>query len=511
MQFSIPKWENVASYNSTGHQVFHIYLNGFLHCKSRFSHLHELHAKLKSIYPEVLEEIGAKFPPRRLMVLNTNELETRRDKLETYLQTLSQCVDITTGPELTSFLVKQQAQSFTIPKDKMTQPFQLTLPDFSPAMLSIDSSASSVMVLLNAAELLSIPKQFLFAFKLVLVELQEKVLIYQKLLLACECPALVLFSARLEKPSSKFAILIRKMLSSNEIEQQLLDNRVIAKLVADEIRQDLKYSFCLPRDSKNYPKAKLLEKSDEALLESMNKLRYCGYIRFQVCMANFPEDRTYVVPRFGRYEVCLEYNQRDGTRVCANLKVCRIKCWSVGELTEPNLYKQFSYKYELCFDYYLAHDKACLVKILTNEAVMMSLCIQQMIDEMTLINAQRGVEQVVLCDDYHIEIDHIKEETASLATLSSLENSSMPSTSNNTTCLECQNMQAAAGQSFVKERIGEQLHDSNDAQVLVQYDMNDGAWLQEHRAQYPKLSRLKESSLTKENETFLRANFDCDL
>lgn len=496
----------MTSYNSTsGHQVFHVYLNGFLHCKSRFSHLHELHSKLKSSYPEVLDEICAKFPPRKVMVLSTNELETRRDKLETYLQALSQCIDITTGSEFTSFLVKQQAQTFAA-KEKIMHAFPLTLPDFSVAMLNLDETASSVMVLLNAAELLGIPKQYLFAFKLVLVEQQDKVLIYHKLLLACECPALVLLSAKQEMPSSKFAIIIRKMLSSNEIEQQLLGNRTICKLVADEIRQDLKFNFCLPRDSKNCPKSKLIEKTGDSILSYTGKIRYCGYIRFQLCMANFPEERTYVVPRFGKYEVCLEYNQRDGTRVCANMKVCRIKCWSVGELTEPNLYKQFSYKYELCFEYYLAHGKAQMVKILTNEAVMMSLCIQQMIDEMTLINAQRGIEQIILSDDYHIEIDHVKEETSSLTTLSSIENNNGQSTS---ACIECQAMQSS-GREMISRSASNYL-DGNSPQHSVQYDMNARSLMSEHRSQFPKLSRLKDSQLSKDNITFTEANFDCDL
>ena len=508
MQFSIPKWENVSSYNSTtGHQVFHIHLNGFLHSKTRFSNLHDLHTKLKTYYPEILDEMGIKFPPRHLMVLNSSELELRRDKLETYLQTLSQCVDITTGPEFTAFLIKQQVYTFPFSKDKQKQPFPLTLPDFSTTMLDVEPSASSVSVLLNASEVLLLPKQFLFAFKLVLVELQDKVLIYHKLLLACECPALVLVGAKQEMPSSKFAILLRKMLSSNEIEEQLLRNPVVAKLVADEIRQDLKFSFCLPKDTKNNPKTKLIEKSNEDLLNSLSKIRYCSYIRFQLCVANFPEEKTYVVPRFGKYEVCLEYNQSEGSRVCAKLKVCRIKCWSVGELTEPNIYKQFNYKYELCFEYYLAHDKACVVKILTNEAVMMSLCIQQMIDEMSLINAQKGIETIMLPDDYEIQIDQIKsDETSSLTTLSSLENGPSVLDSN---CIECRNITSTSSASV--DRTTHTAESPSPLHSNVQYTANEGAWLEKHRSKYPMLSRLKESYFSKQNITFTDANTDFDL
>ena len=52
----------------------------------------------------------------------------------------------------------------------------------------------------------------------------------------------------------------------------------------------------------------------------------------------------------------------------------------------------------------MSRDKALLIKILTNEAVMMSLCIQQMIDELSLINAQRGIEQIALPDEFEMQV-----------------------------------------------------------------------------------------------------------
>ena len=319
MQFSIPRWENVIDSNSsTTHQVFLIYLNGFLHSRTRFSQLYELHSKLKSNYGDILDEIGAKFPPRHLMLLNSADIEQRRDKLETYLQNISQCTDIITGPELINFLVKQQISTFTFKNPQQKLP--IMLPNHSVTHVNIEVNSTTLSVLLAVGERLELPKDYLFAFKLVLIEIRDKILIYHKLLISCECPLLALTSAKIENPSSSFYILLRKMLSSVELESEIFGHPLVQQLAADEIRQDLKYNFCLPKD-KSYPKVKLIALPDEVLLHNIHRIRYYGCIKFSLSCANFPDEKSYVVPRFGKYAIFLEFSQNDGSRASVTFKV----------------------------------------------------------------------------------------------------------------------------------------------------------------------------------------------
>ena len=502
MQFSIPKWENVLdSHSGTTHQVFLIYLNGFLHSRTRYSQLYELHSKLKSHYGDVLDEIGAKFPPRHLMLLNSSDIELRRDKLETYLQNISQCTDIITGPELINFLVKQQISSFTFKNPQQKLP--IMLPNHSVTDVNIDVNSTTLNVLLAVGDRLGLPKDYLFAFKLVLIGIRDKILIYHKLLISCECPLLALNSAKLESPSTSFYILLRKMLSSSELEVEIFGHPLVRQLAADEVRQDLKHNFCLPKD-KSFPKAKLMALPDEMLLHNIHKIRYYGCIKFNLSCANFPDEKSYVVPRFGKYAVFLEFSQADGSRAAVTFKVNRIKCWSVGEIAFANSLKHFNYKFELCFEYYMSRDKALLIKILTNEAVMMSLCIQQMIDELSLINAQKGIEQVALTDEFEMQVDEVRSDTDSLNALSTSSSDNPNSVRiNGHESKEVQLVESVreVSRPNCDERV---VCASNEQETFPEFSFPT------YESQYPCLSRLKKP-LSKENMTFEKANFDSDL
>ncbi len=84
MHFSIPDTQEYSEGNSS-YTGYNLHVNGVFHCSLRYSQLHDFNEQIKKEFGTGF--LGAqKFPPKKILSLNQQDIEERRQKLEKYIQ-----------------------------------------------------------------------------------------------------------------------------------------------------------------------------------------------------------------------------------------------------------------------------------------------------------------------------------------------------------------------------------------------------------------------------------------
>jgi len=384
MHFSIPDTEEVQENGSSPFTIFNLYVNGVHHCSLRYRQLHSFHEQLK-------KEYGGNnlppFPPKKLLSLTPNQLEDRRLMLERYIQALSQNPVISNSDVFINFLLNAQRESQGDDPEKVS--LDLYLMNGHKIPLSIMSTDQTDDVLEALSAQIEIPDEFVYYFGLFLLKKEEdgETMIVRKLQ-EFEAPYVSLKSAL---NAGVHRIVLRKSFWEPSYEDDLLDNRVTMNLLYVQAVSDIERNWVITSKEHRKQLDQLQQKgSKKEYLKLAQTLKYYGYIQFKPCHIDYPRPNTRALVATGNKELNVRLQEGENMRD-VSFKVTRMRCWRITTTMmelEDGGEAESSPFLELSFEYLVAKDTLKWITISSEQAILLSMSLQGMVDE--LIQKKQG-------------------------------------------------------------------------------------------------------------------------
>ncbi|XP_041101506.1 sorting nexin-31-like isoform X2 [Polyodon spathula] len=321
MHFNIPVIEEQIDQLGGRFMVYHIYLDGFLCCKMRYSDIYRLDEELRRVFGDCLPP----FPPKYYLSMTETIADKRRLLLEQYLQKVSANASISTYDVFCMFLIKMQQETFNIPVHNCLQ--EVLLPDGHKVKADIQSSDPAERVLEIVFCKLELPRQLMGYFSLFLVEGinggQYSVL---KKLAPFELPYVSLKSMN-DEPCM---VMIRKSFFDPEIDQTVMASSCGLNLLYIQAVSDMEMG-CWTPTNEQLEKLRLLQETGQKkeFLEVAQQVKHYGYEQAEVCICDHPVPNSPAVVRVGYEEIncCTQLlsNQAEET----SFEISKVRCWSV--------------------------------------------------------------------------------------------------------------------------------------------------------------------------------------
>jgi sorting nexin-17 len=387
MYFSIPDTTEIsAKRSSTQHAytLFNIHINGIHHCSLRYSQLRTFNDELQRLLPNSMINIQP-FPPKKLFNLSLREIDERRLLLERYLQSIVQNKTVISSLYFNSFFLN--AQHETILNESIEKNFpekiSLTIQFLNQHEIIIEnlSPYDNTMKLLDACtNKIQLDKEYLSYFSLFFYEHKNDELYIIRPLFPFESPYFSLKQTK--KINENYCIVFKKSYWDLNYDFKLLDNRRTYKLLFIQSQYDIQQSKDLyPSDIyqqlDNYCNNNSLK--EYILLARTSK--FYGYIILKECLiSDFTTQKLcQCLLAIGNNElVCYLYNDDDEKKKMnlflkdISFKVTRIRCWKVNWTKEDM---------NIAFEYLIRKDTLQWITIHTEQAPLVSTCLQGMIDE----------------------------------------------------------------------------------------------------------------------------------
>ncbi|CAG2216764.1 SNX17 [Mytilus edulis] len=392
MHFSIPDTSALKDDGGTSYTSFNIHINGVFHCSVRYSLLNAFNEELK-------KEFGATvlppFPPKKMFGMTPEKLEERRLMLERYVQIVSQEPRIANSDIFNGFLLKAQQVKLTgLMKHKKETSEAVTLDVFLmngyKITVKIMSTDQTEDVLETVASQLEMPEEFTYYFTLYLVRKEEDGdnSIVRKLQ-EFESPYI---SLKYANKIGSHRIVLRKGFWDLSYEDDLLENKVAMNLLYVQAVNDIERSWTLGTKEQLKHLATLQQRgSKREYLRLVRTFKYYGYIQFKPCITDYPQDNSRVLICTGGREMNFRIQMAANSVKEGSFKITRIKCWRITssvKLVERNGESTKPPQMELAFEYLMSRDCLQWISIKTDQAILMSMCLQSMVDE--LISQKQG-------------------------------------------------------------------------------------------------------------------------
>nr|XP_034186076.1 sorting nexin-17 isoform X1 [Osmia lignaria]XP_034186077.1 sorting nexin-17 isoform X1 [Osmia lignaria] len=379
MHFSIPDTQEFIDTAGNTYVGYNIHINGLFHCTVRYKQLHSLHEQLTKDLNISLPS----FPPKKFFPLTTNQQEERRFSLEKYIQSIGQNAVVNNSGMLNGFLLNAQQETVGGPcNDEVMDIF---LMNGSKIIVNVSTGDHSSNVLRKVCQHLKLPDQYHSYFALFIVAQDEDNSIYfLRKLQDFESPFITnkhmhVIGSRVVLGRNYWDVGYDVKLMNNSVAMNLLYIQAVAEvqrgwiLVTDELKNQL-------TTLQNYEKKR-------EYVDLVRSLKYYGYIQFAPCLCDYPRSDTKVLVAIGRNELNLRILSDEGKRE-EMFKVSRMRCWRIttlqngAERSEEN----DDFSLELSFEYLVAKNELQWITIISEQAILMSVCLQAMIDELLLKN-----------------------------------------------------------------------------------------------------------------------------
>ncbi|PIO24648.1 hypothetical protein AB205_0099760 [Aquarana catesbeiana] len=126
--------------------------------------------------------------------------------------------------------------------------------------------------------------------------------------------------------------------------------------------------------------------SKKEFIQLAQTLKYYGYLKFEPCITDFPEKGCHVIVSAGNNELNFQVKLPNEQMKEGSFKVTRMRCWRVTSSVpfsngtgSPN---KTEARLELAFEYLMSKDRLQWITISSPQAIMMSICLQSMVDEL---------------------------------------------------------------------------------------------------------------------------------
>nr|XP_040127441.1 sorting nexin-17 isoform X3 [Ictidomys tridecemlineatus] len=359
MHFSIPETESRSGDSGgSAYVAYNIHVNGVLHCRVRYSQLLGLHEQLRKEYGA---NVLPAFPPKKLFSLTPAEVEQRREQLEKYMQAVRQDPLLGSSETFNSFLRRAQQETQQVPTEEVS--LEVLLSNGQKVLVNVLTSDQTEDVLEAVAAKLDLPDDLIGYFSLFLVrEREDGAFSFVRKLQEFELPYVSVTSLR----SQEYKIVLRKSYWDSAYDDDVMENRVGLNLLYAQTVSDIERGWILVTKEQHRQLKSLQEKvSKKEFLRLAQTLRHYGYLRFDACVADFPEkDCPVVVPL-----------PSGGTNSPGRGR---------GEV-----------RLELAFEYLMSKDRLQWVTITSPQAIMMSICLQSMVDELMVKKSGGSIRKML--------------------------------------------------------------------------------------------------------------------
>ncbi|XP_029452210.1 sorting nexin-17 isoform X2 [Rhinatrema bivittatum] len=394
MHFSIPETESRSGENGAAYVAYNIHVNGVLHCRVRYSQLLGLHEHLRKEYGS---NVVPAFPPKKLFTLTPAEVEQRREQLEKYMQAVRQDPLLGTSETFNSFLRKAQQETQQIPTEEVQ--LEVSLSNGQKIKITILTSDRTEEVLEAVASKLDLPDDLVGYFSLFLVrEGKDGSFSFVRKLQEFELPYVSVTSLR----NQEYRIILRKSYWDASYDNDVMENRVGLNLLHAQTVSDIEQGWILVNKEQHRQLKSLQEKvSKKEFIRLAQTLKYYGYLKFDPCITDFPEKGCHVIVSAGNNELNFQVKLPNEQMKEGSFKVTRMRCWRVTSSiavtngmanTSPD---KSEVKLELAFEYLMSKDRLQWVTITSPQAIMMSICLQSMVDELMVKKSGGSIKKML--------------------------------------------------------------------------------------------------------------------
>uniref|UniRef100_UPI00358F1423 sorting nexin-17-like n=1 Tax=Myxine glutinosa TaxID=7769 RepID=UPI00358F1423 len=383
MHFSVPDTEERADEAGITYVAYNIHVNGAFHCRVRYSQLHALNEQLKKDIGSVLP---FHFPPKRLLSLTTSQVEQRREQLERYIQCVSQDATLGTSEVFHDFLRRAQQETQQVPTEDVH--LVVSLPNGHLVELDVRSTDRTEQILQAALVRFKLSEELLFYFALFLTQQHDGHISFIRKLQEFELPYISITSLK----NSDFNIVLRKSYWDTAYDEDVMEDRVGLDLLYIQAATDIDHGWILASKEQHKQLQSLQEKgSKKEYIRRAQTLKYYGYIQFDPCITDFPEKGCKVIVSAGNKELNFRVQLPNDQVKEGSFKVTRMRCWRVTScmhttngVTPTTVTSKMDMHLELAFEYLMSKDKLQWISISSQQAIMMSICLQSMVDELML-------------------------------------------------------------------------------------------------------------------------------
>ncbi|XP_043495664.1 sorting nexin-17 [Polistes fuscatus] len=410
MHFAIPDTQElVDESNNSVYISYNIHINGLLHCTLRYRQLHSLHEELVKKFGPLLPA----FPPKKFFSLTVTQQEERRVGLEKYLQIIGQTSVIYSSELFIRFFFNAQHELVSGMWEE--EPLEVYI-DNSIQTFTFSSKLNSGQVVEKIVD----PGYLGTYFSLFIIaqKVGEKVDIHTILRKLEDFESPVITYKRMLTSGIRIFLTIRKNYWTIKRSVKLLKNPITRRFLIQEINADIANDRVIfPQD---FCFAKYILDDKKRL--SVRKLKYYGYLRFVPCLCDYPKSKSKVTVGIGNNELnlCID----DGNDTELSCKITRIRCWRITTLSNvPNgigWIDNDHFNFELSFEYLFPDNKLQWITISSNQAILMSVCLQSMIDELVLstddnkgswVHIKKDEQNRITMENELVEdIDEVKQE-----------------------------------------------------------------------------------------------------
>uniref|UniRef100_H0ZX23 Sorting nexin-17 n=1 Tax=Taeniopygia guttata TaxID=59729 RepID=H0ZX23_TAEGU len=324
------------------------------------------------------------FPPKKIFTLTPAEVEQRREQLEKYMQAVRQDPTLGGSETFNSFLRKAQQETQQIPTEEVV--LEVLLSNGQKVKVTILTSDQTEDVLEAVASKLDLPDDLVGYFSLFLVrETKDGAFSFVRKLQEFELPYVSVTS--LHNP--EFQIILRKSYWDSAYDDDVMEHRVGLNLLYAQTVSDIEHGWILVNKEQHRQLKSLQEKvSKKEFIRLAQTLKYYGYLKFDPCVTDFPEKGCHVVVSAGNNELNFQVRLPNEQIKEGSFKVTRMRCWRVTSSVPMNNGPSGSspgkseVKLELAFEYLMSKDRLQWVTITSPQAIMLSICLQSMVDEL---------------------------------------------------------------------------------------------------------------------------------
>ncbi|OCT79213.1 hypothetical protein XELAEV_18030309mg [Xenopus laevis] len=375
-----------------GEQAYNIHVNGVLHCRVRYSQLLGLHEQLKKEYGN---NVVPAFPPKKLFTLTPAEVEQRREQLEKYMQAVRQDPVLGASETFNSFLRHSQQETHLIPTEEVQ--LEIFLSNGQKVKVTILTSDQTEDVLEAVTSKLDLPEDLIGYFSLYLIkDTSDGSFSFVRKLQEFELPYVSLTSLC----SRENKIILRKSYWDSSYDEDLMENRVGLNLLYAQAVSDVERGWVQVTKEQHRQLKSLQEKvSKKEFIQLAQTIKYYGYIKFEPCITDFPEKGCHVIVSAGNNELNFQVKLPNEQMKEGSFKVTRMRCWRVtssmpfsngsGSSNETDV------RLELAFEYLMSKDRLQWITISSPQAIMMSICLQSMVDELMVKKSGGSIKKML--------------------------------------------------------------------------------------------------------------------
>ncbi|CAM9435487.1 unnamed protein product [Lampetra planeri] len=407
MHFSIPDTEEWAG-EAARFVTYNIHVNGALHCRVRYSQMHGLHEQLKRCSGG---GVGQMFPPKRLLPLSSAQVEQRRELLERYIQAVSQDPVLGTSEVFHSFLRKAQQDTQQVPSQAVQ--LQVLLANGQMVSVHVESTHQTDDILEAVAAKLELPEELVHYFALFLVrDRGGGAFSFIRRLQEFELPYISVTSLQ----SLDYKIVLRKSYWDTAYDDDIMESIVGLNLLYIQAVSDVERGWIVASKEQLQQLKSLQDKgSKKEYIQFSQTLKYYGYLQFDPCVTDFPEKGCKVIVAVGNKELNFRVLLSSDQAKEGSFKVTRMRCWRVascvaasnGLVSAPPLSATLrattspaEVRLELAFEYLITKDKLQWISISSQQAIMMSICLQGMVDELMIKKSGGKIRKVNQCSHH---------------------------------------------------------------------------------------------------------------